>query len=71
MLLFQFLGVGEGVLLGEKKSFTRIVYSMILGWFGDQKNSASGRPKVGGGGVPRLGHNPKFVWVFLVTPPLR
>ena len=30
--------------------------------------SALGSPKVGGA-VPRLGHNPKFVYFFLMTPP--
>ena len=48
MLLFQFLEVGEGVLLGEseeKKNLTKNVHSIILGWFGDQINSASRSPK--------------------------
>ena len=44
-------GGGVGVFFSEKNMFTKNVHRMILG---------SGCPKVGGGGVPRLGHNPIF-----------
>ena len=35
--------------IGERKMFYQKCSQYVLGWFGDQTNSASGHPKVGGG----------------------
>ena len=63
-------GGGEWVVLGEKKMFTKNVYSMILGWFGDQQKSVFGSPKVEGPRGLEIGTQSQIFVFFLVTHPL-
>ena len=64
-------GGGEWVVLGEEKKCHQKCLDCDFRFIQrPTKNSASGSPKIGGGGVPWLGHNPNFFLGFLVTPPL-
>ena len=72
MLLFQFLEVGDWVVLGEKIVFYQKCSDCDFRLIGRPKQiSDLGSPKVGEGGrgFPRLGHNPKFFCFFSDSSP--